>query len=379
MIYLITFDLACVLFYFSNFKINVKLNNKFKIELNNIFSILGILLLSVLAGLRSSSVGVDVTAYVLSSFNRVSTYNSILEVITNHKMEIGYELLEYIISRFFDDVHWLHFFTQLIIISGVYSFSKLFKDTSNWVLIIFAFLCIYYNQSYNIVRQWLSISIYLSSIKYLLDKNFIKYYLICILSCLFHSSAIITFIIPLFYQYLKTKKYQFKYLIVISIAIITSFVFLDKISLWLIKIGVFSTKYEHYFVNLEGDSSIVMQILSRIPILLGALIFYKQLVKNNQINVLMFLFLIIDLVIGGIGSSKFGYVGRCSLYFGVWQCAFISQLYNVIIKSMEKKYKFIILIIFIFILILYWYYCYIYRGFSGVYPYISDVFSILNF
>lgn len=379
MIYLINFGVACIFFYFSNFKINIKLNNKFKIELNTIFSILGILLLSALAGLRAPSVGRDVTTYVLSSFNRVSTYNSMLEVLTNHQLEIGYELLEYTISRFFNDVHWLHFFTQLIIISGVYSFSQLFKDTSNWILIIFAFLCIYYNQSYNIVRQWLAISIYLSSIKYLLDKNFMKYYFICILSCLFHSSAIITLIIPLFYQYLKAKKYEFKYLIVISTGMIISFIFLDKISLWLIKIGIFSTKYEHYFVNLEGDSSIVMQILSRIPVLLGALIFYKQLVKNNQINTLVILFLIIDLILGGIGSSKFGYVGRCSLYFGVWQCAFISQLYNVIIKSIEKKYKFIILIIFIFILTLYWYYCYIYRGFSGTYPYISDVFSILNF
>lgn len=379
MIYLIIFSIACTCFYFSNTKLNIKMNNKLNIKLNNIFSIFGIVLLSTLAGLRASSVGVDVSTYVISSFNKVSTYNSILEVIKNHTLEIGYELFEYIISRFFNNVHWLHFFTQLIIISGVYSFSKLFKDTSNWILVIFAFLCIYYNQSYNTVRQWLAISIYLFSIKYLLEEKFVKCYLICILSYSFHSSAIIIFIIPLIYKYIKTKNFKFKYLIIMSIGVIISFIFLDKISLWLIKIGVLSTKYEHYFFNLEGDSSIIMQILSRIPVLLGTLIFYKQLVKNNQINVLMFLFLIIDLVIGGIGSSKFGYIGRCSLYFGVWQCAIISQLYNVIIKTVEKKYKFLILAIFIFILILYWYYCYIHRGFSGTYPYISDIFSILNF
>ena len=85
---------------------------------------------------------------------------SIKDILNFHNLEIGYEILEYVISRVTKDVHWLHFFTAVIISSGVSRFSRSFGKLNSFVLSMFVFMCMYFKQSLNIVRQWLAIAIY---------------------------------------------------------------------------------------------------------------------------------------------------------------------------------------------------------------------------
>jgi len=54
-------------------------------------------------------------------------------------------------------------------------------------------------------RNLLAIGIFLIGMKYLYERKFMKYYLICILAFTFHASAIITFIFPLCMSIYKVK------------------------------------------------------------------------------------------------------------------------------------------------------------------------------
>ena len=164
MTYLVIFSIATILFGFASKNekryLALKLNGVYRVHISSVYRIIAICFLSALAGVRASTVGADVTTYVLSSWNRVQNYSSIKDVLKFHNLEIGYEMLEYIISRVSKDVHWLHFFTAVIISGGVSRFSRSFGKKNSFVLSMFVFMCMYFNQSLNIVRQWLAIAIY---------------------------------------------------------------------------------------------------------------------------------------------------------------------------------------------------------------------------
>ncbi len=371
MIYAICFIISSL--FIKVHPMNLKINKK-QIKIN-LGKYIFVILPAVLAGIRAPWVGVDVKTYVISAFERLSTYNSIKSVLDYHYLELGYECYIYIVTRLFNDLHWLHFFSALVILIGVYCFVSNFKYKISVFMAVFAFLCIYFNQSLNIVRQWMAMGIYMFAIQYILKGEKLKYYIFCFVATLFHSSAIITFFIYVICRFLlnsTTKKERWKAVFVIIVALL-SVILLQEVTQIAVLSGLLPGKYLEYFQNEEGQSSLFMQILCRLPLILGYIVFYKTLIKRDSRNTIIFIFLLIDLILSSI-SSTFGYVGRISIYFGVWQIIGISQLYKVSLKLSNKKgFKFIIGVFFISILLIYWSYYYVIRGFSGTYPYSSDI------
>ncbi len=375
MIYVICFIISalCVKIYPINLKINKKqININFGMYM---FAILP----AALAGIRAPNVGVDVRTYVISAFERLSTYNSIKSVFDYHNLELGYECYVYIVARLFSDLHWVHFFSALLILIGVYCFISNFKYKVSVFMAVFAFLCIYFNQSLNTVRQWMAMGIYMFAIQYILKGEKLKYFIFCFVATLFHSSAIVTFFIYIIYRFLinsNTKKERWKAVFVI-IGVIFLVIALEEVMQIATLLGLLPSKYLEYFQNEEGQSSMFMQILCRLPLILGYMVFYKILIKRDSRNKAVFIFLLIDLIFSSILSSTLGYAGRISLYFGLWQIIGISQLYKVLLSLNNKnEFKFIIAVLFVGVLLIYWNYYYVIRGFSGTYPYSSDIITI---
>lgn len=242
---------------------------------------------------------------------------------------------------------------------------------------MFVFMCMYYNQSLNAIRQWLVIGIYMYGVQYLLKKKPVQYFIVSVMAILFHSSAVITIPIYFIYHFLKGENKHRKRSMLILSATVIAVIFFDKICLTMIGMGILPMKYAHYFTEAEGTSSLVMQILSRVPLLLGCFILRKQLRRYDEKANIWIVFLLIDLFVGMLGAS-FGYASRCSLYFGVWQCMFMSEVYVVLRKRVQPMGRMFVTVGVDGMLLLYWYYCYVVRTFSLTYPYVSDVISWIN-
>lgn len=348
------------------------------IRCSNIYALLGIIVLSLLAAFRSPEVGADVKTYILYVFERVTTYDSVFDLFNNHFVEVGYELLCYFTSLFTNDIHVLHFVTSFIIIGCIYSFAKNVGSDNSLTLSMFVFICFYYNQTLSAVRQWLAIAIYLYGCKYLVNKHIVKYFLFCFIAYLFHDSAIICFPIYFLYWYINERRYsknrRLIEIIIVSVILVLNF---DNICWWLINNGILPTKYIHYLTTIdEGQSSVLMQIGQRFPLIFGALLFKKQVDnfdnRNNTILSLMFIDLFVSML-----SNSFGYAIRISMYFGTWQIMYMSEVYESIKKSLKKGNRFLFTFVVYALLFIYWYYTRIYRGFSGTYPYASDVLNII--
>lgn len=345
--------------------------NNTSIKLNVIYIIIAILMLSLLAGLRNNEIGLDVKTYVTVAFNKLQN-KSIQDVFLNHNLEIGYELLILSCINIYNDIHFVHFITHLIIVLGVMSFLLNFSNKNDIYLGLLTFLFLYFNTSLNIVRQWLAISVYMYSIKYLINKDYKKYLVFSLIAYLFHNSAIIAFLVFGIY-YMLNKKLSCTRVLIIFITFIMILLALRPIVSLLVGYGILNVRYLSYF-NSVGNSSIFMQTISRLPILILAFINYNSILKNDKFNKIILIFLFLDLIMGCM-SPLIGDASRFSLYFSVWQIYFIPEIYKSIKIKTKTNQRLIISFVFILYLVLYWVYSVVYRNFGNTYPYNSDYFS----
>lgn len=84
------------------------------------------------------------------------------------------------------------------------------------VFFYFSYLYLYYNME--ILREALAIAIFLYALRFYKSGNWGKYYLMVFVCFLFHSSAVVTFFIPLF-RYVRYSFFKVFLLMLISIVI----------------------------------------------------------------------------------------------------------------------------------------------------------------
>ena len=154
-------------------------------------------LLSLFAGMRSYKVGTDSGTYTRDFRNNIDIYNFQFE----EGVELGYQLLEYVLLRLNSSYFWLFFLTALFI---VYCYLVIIKKYSvNYIFSVYLFITLgVYTFFFNGLRQGLAMAIFALATPYLLEKRFIPYILMCFFAVIFHTTAL--FMIP-FYLLVNLK------------------------------------------------------------------------------------------------------------------------------------------------------------------------------
>jgi len=223
--------------------------------------------------------GNDYMTY-LKAFNRINNTYSLSNLnfrgfyIDGEHMEIGWIILCLICKP-------IGFFGMIILTSIFTSFCMYYAIKKNvdkqyyWLAVfIYVFtpnMMIFYA---SMMRQTMSISIFLISINYILNKKYIKYTLLTILAMSFHLTGII--MIPLYF--IITARFKFKtnqtigfILIMFILALSMSSILKNIVDL----VNILSPKYSKYysFVQNENINSgvgiILMIILSIITLFIG--------------------------------------------------------------------------------------------------------------
>lgn len=171
-----------ILLYFIILFLNISyVVTKKKIMLKLLF-----IILVLFSGLRYE-VGKDFTSYEMV-FTLIEK-NIISYEIT--KLEKGYLILLEVVN-FFNGTQQLVFLIMAIISN--YFIYKFILETSDDIFMsisIFFLVGIYYASGFNGIRQYLAISIFLFSIKYIEEKNILKYFIFILIASLFHKSCFI--------------------------------------------------------------------------------------------------------------------------------------------------------------------------------------------
>lgn len=162
------------------------------------------LILILLAGLRNS-VGGDTLGY-MRAWDSLPTLIELrtFDFFGYDKYQPIWYIINAIAKYIYDD-----FVTMQIILAFIVNITifRLFNKYSSYrftcVLVYYLMSYAYFN--FEILRESLSISIFLISLPFLIKKKWIKYYLFATLAFLFHTSSIILFFIPLFLKRLNQK------------------------------------------------------------------------------------------------------------------------------------------------------------------------------
>ena len=164
---------------------------------------LALFFLILISGLRYEF-GADYASYY-SIFNDIKNNNISIYL---QELEKGYIYLNRIVTSFNLDFMYIFFIVTSLNLFSIYKILIWLKVSSkDYWLILFLYLINYNYYFYHLsmVRQSVAIYLFTFSLKYLYEKNFIKFSLLIILGTLFHKSAIVLIVVYSIVKYMNRK------------------------------------------------------------------------------------------------------------------------------------------------------------------------------
>ena len=198
--YIICFIAVAIFSYFAERSLGNKRRTKYII-----YSLIAVLIPSVMAGCRDYDIGADIGVYVLPTFNQALRYSNLIDFLVFNStwyksVDILFAILSFFVSRFTTNCHWMLFAIALICNTCFYlGWVKLRRFVPVWLGMLL-YLFMYYNQSYNHMRQMLAASILFFALQFIFEEKYIHYIICVILAIMFHSSAIMGFAILFLYM-----------------------------------------------------------------------------------------------------------------------------------------------------------------------------------
>lgn len=213
-----------------------------------------------------------------------------------------YNPLWYVFNAMTKSVNDNFYFFQLIhtAVVNITIFWFIKKYSLNKYLgIILYFLLYYLYFNTEILRESLAISAFLISVPYLVNKQYIRYYICCGLAYLFHSSAFILLFVPLASMHISNRN---RVLLLISLYILLTFTPLKKI------IYIFSFN-ENINAKLDSYTGIelsffgaLLEILKILPVLLVQYIRNKKKLPRHvfeeYVNIYLFIGILTSFIAG---------------------------------------------------------------------------------
>lgn len=371
-IYVVIFGISVLVF---------KLADYIKKEKRIYFDMIAILILCLLAGFRSATVGTDTSGYIQPMIKGAIATDNIKDFFkyswitgytrrTVDDYEIGYTFIVYLLSHTFKSIVITQALLEFLIIFPIYYALRLKDDVPIWFG-MFVFMSLFYNGSFNLIRQTIAMAFIFLAVAYWIKDNKKKYILFIIVAILFHKSGLIGIIITFLYDYVEREK---------RIGIRTPYktIKINYINMLVaIIIGVFTLigvrfvvaimerlGFSHYVNYIFGNIRFMPnQIINILPPTVLLLLSFKYF-KNKQNEWAFYVVMIAYVMIVGQFTSVNAFGGRIKLFF----LMFSIFSYPLICKY--NRYKKTVSCVMILYLSFYWWYYYVLNGIDNTVPYI---------
>lgn len=266
--------------------------------------------------------GIDYPGYV-KMFNNIK-----LDLVKNGDVEYGWYALNYIFPNF----ELLIFTTSLFYVCTFYFLIKKFVPKEYWW---FSVLILVLNFNYLILhasamRQTIAILLFLNSIPFLLNRNILGYFLLCVLAYSFHRSAIILF--PVYFvQYLNSES-NLKFwtvVIVLFVTIMFGAEYLSDILSVLLDNMSGGERYQSYLNENHSKTMKFINIGVYLTLIVGLSITEKK--QEKKIQIINKVFII------GIISVAFSSTSEMIVRLGYYFLPLSIIVYPYILKSIDNK------------------------------------------
>lgn len=368
--YLIIMAIATALVYLS-FKVEEKTDNKLLIFLSKAVAIL---FPAIIAGIRYD-VGTDYKGVYEPLFEEILSGETVQRART---FEIGYVLLNRLVIWLGGNFSVLMFLASLLTITPIYIGLSHYKKKICVPLAFFLFMLLFYQKSFNLVRQMMAVAFVFLGFIYLDfkddDKKYIaiqclKYFAWVIVAGLFQRTSFVMLIIPFIREIYANPRFK-----VLSIA---SYVVLLAIILNFKAIGEFLTQfdsfkyYANYFRGIGKPDISIAYYIRVIPVIIPFFFVRKKITEDRQMNFLYSMTVIgcIFLLLGYLTST---YGERISYYFSIFQIVMFPY-YIRCLKDNKFLYIASTILIILFNMAM-WFYDYIYMKRDETIPY-KTIFS----
>ena len=327
----------------------------------NIWVIFIIFILSIFAGIRGETVGIDVEHYILRHIEPIRE-GFFLRV----NQPIGFKILVWLVYKFTDQTYMVFmlfaFITNGLIIKRLWDF----RNKASFPMMILFYYCYYYLITFNVFRQFISIAIVFFATRFLENKQYSKYIVAVVMAMTIHSTSILGFILLLIDILLsnsdkKQRKIRKMFLMASPILIFAVATLIYKYF-----------DYEHYLnlylVYNTGRLGFMTPVKIAFSILIYWLLKHDYSVKHkttagtNELKKLFtiyFIGLVMALIV--ILSS---FADRFAWYFLIWEPVFMS------LKIKKKGFRLLMNSIYI-LFALYTLYISLNSSGQGIMPYVT--------
>lgn len=273
-----------------------------------------LVILILLSAFRSFDVGADTSVYLMFFREFPSLFNFDLNYLAH--IEIGFRLFLASIKVFTHSEEFFLFLSSSFCIIPVYFGLKKLKLEYALVGLFFYFLIFFINYPNSVIRQGMSMGLFILSLPYMLDKKHFMVLMLGVVSSLFHTTGYIIFLcyIFTFFEYKKAL------IVTIVFSFISFFLYKFNILQYLIFNYIGSGYEEVYTVQFSEDTSL-SQYLYRIVVafLIGFLIFRV----DNEFYKKLFLFYLIGFFVYIALSNNNLLAARFNMFFRVLELVLI--------------------------------------------------------
>lgn len=281
---------------------------------------LALIMLSLLAGLRYR-VGTDTLSYM-------DEYNNYPLSFFKDKYLFGW----YALMALCKSLHFSFYGVQLIL--AVLTNYAVVKFLRRYSLHFFSSLLLYYiivfpTLNFEILRQGVCVAIFLLSFHYLEEKKLAKYYIFAGCACLFHYSALILLLIPLFAFIPLHKKTLTVFFVLLSLVMIFSTLLKEQILEFSRELSFLEERSYYYFSDVDVEESfspisfifnLLMNVI--IPLLIMRFHWYNCKIPSQYILICMFSMVIY------IVSMYMPIIYRFNNYFQLFNLVLFVDLFN---------------------------------------------------
>ena len=337
-----------------------------------------IMLLSLLAGFRDVSIGTDVRIYangVYLTASKISNFKELLYFLfqsplhTINEIESVYLFIAFVGTKIFKSLFGTLFLTSLIINIGVFVGLYRIKEHLSYNIAIMVYCFMFYQNTYNLMRQWMAIAIIIYGIKYIYDKNLIKYVLTVLIAMLFHRSAFIGISLYFIALYMEKPRNFSRQIVLVAAAVLGVMLF-QPIVVALTSSGLLTTKYLKYAQG-KSISFFWQEFAIRAPAIALCAVLYKPMKKINKYHAFWFIIMLIEAIISQL-HSVMDFATRVGAYFWVSQIIEMSTACRIGDRSHRILSKGLVMLY----VVLYWFVMFIYFGYNDTYPYASSILGI---
>ena len=275
----------------------------------NVYNIIGIVILSVVAALYVGQLYSDIYYYEYV-FNKNESLGY-TEVIKNSGDNVLFYLLGKIIYHIGGKNLAFLFFDFIIVFSGYCYIKEKNENYSIFIGSLVFCINVYYSGAYNILKQGVALAIVLFAVRYVYENKFIEFATVVLIASLIHGTAIIALVMWIFWNHRTNKMISLNrsciYILISAIIILGYNYVLNYLS---DKFNIF-VEYTQYSNQIEATNR---DFYVNLLILIVILIFSNRLIELDNKNHMLICIFIISMFTSYLGFFN-PYVKRIGSYF----------------------------------------------------------------